>query len=52
MWLTVCGASEILQGKEGGWVVVDPTHGGSFVKYMVTVNGAWLMGSQLTGVIR
>ena len=51
MWLTVCGCSEILQDKEGGWVVVDPTHGGSFVKYTVTINGVWLMGSRLTGVI-
>ena len=52
MWLTVCEASEILQGKEGGRVVVDPTQDGSFINYMVTINGAWLMGSQLTGVIR
>ena len=33
IWLTVCGASEILQGMVGGWMVVGPTCGGSFMKY-------------------
>ena len=30
----MCGASEILQGKEGGWVVVDPTQGEFFIGYV------------------
>ena len=35
----MCRASEIMQGKEGGWVVVGPTCGGSFIECIVTISG-------------
>ena len=42
IWLTVCGASETLQGKKEGWVVASPSHGGFLLDMLTSCCCMWL----------
>ena len=41
----MCGASEILQGKEGGWVVVGPTQGGILLDVKIILLAVYVVHS-------